>query len=112
MEWVARGKRKEEGNRFFAPGGLARLDSIEACKWKRFHPTPVLLPVQFFLEKDHERKSHWFEVPVSQAIQGLLATHEGELHFYVVTVDTPAEYHWIHDRWPRLVSKNPAGIPP
>ncbi len=36
-------------------------------------------------------------------IQGLLAERNGEQRVYVVTVNTPPEYHWIHDRWPRLV---------
>ena len=67
------------------------------------HPRPVQIPVQSYMEKDHERQSHWFEVPPGQVIQGLLASHEEEARGYVVTVDTPAEFHWIHDRWPRLV---------
>ena len=103
IEWVTWGKRKEEPERFFAPGGWARLDSVQAGKWQRFHPRPVLLPVQSFMEKDHERQSHWIDVPAGQLMQGLLATHEDQARVYVVTTDTPAEYHWIHDRWPRLV---------
>lgn len=105
IEWVTWGKRKEEDAPFFAPGGWARLDSINEGKWKRFHPKPVLLPLQSFMEKDHERQSHWIDVPSGQVIQGLLASHESEARVYVVTTDTPAEYHWIHDRWPRLVDR-------
>ena len=56
------------------------------------------------MEKDHDKKSHWFEVPANQIIQGLLARHDDETRVYVVTTDTPAEYSYIHDRWPRLVS--------
>jgi hypothetical protein len=106
VEWVIWGKRNEEPDRFFAPGGWARLESVKEGKWKRFHPTPVLLPVRSFLEKDHERKSHWFDVPPGQVIQGLLANHDDESRVYLVTIDTPAEYHYIHDRWPRLVALN------
>ena len=58
------------------------------------------------MEKDHERKSHWFDVTPGQAIQGLLANHGEESRVYAVTINTPAEYHYIHDRWPRLVELN------
>lgn len=106
IEWVTWGKRKEEPDHFFAPGGWARLNSIQEGKWKRFDPRPVLLPIQSFMEKDHERNSHWFEVPSGHFIQGLIANHGEESRVYVVTVDTPLEYHYIHDRWPRIVSRN------
>lgn len=112
IEWVTWGKRKEEPERFFAPGGWARLDSVQAGKWQRFHPRPVLLPVQSFMEKDHDGQSHWIAVAPGQLIQGLLATHEDQARVYVVTTDTPAEYHWIHDRWPRLVQPSQSGVFP
>jgi putative SOS response-associated peptidase YedK len=106
VEWVTWGKRKEEPDRFFPNGGWARLDSVKCGKWERFNPQPVLLPAQSFMEKDHERKSHWIDVVPRQAIQGLLAKHSDETRVYVVTMDTPAEFGWIHDRWPRLVELN------
>lgn len=105
VEWVTWGKRKEETGRFF-DGGWAKLDSIKAGKWQRYHARPVLLPVHAFMEKDHERTSHWFDVQPGQVIQGLLANNGEESRVYVVTIDTPAEYHYIHDRWPRLVEPN------
>jgi putative SOS response-associated peptidase YedK len=108
VEWVTWGKRKEEAVNNFPNGGWARLDSVKSGKWERFHPQPVLLPVQAFMEKDHERKSHWINVMPGHAIQGLLANHENEIRLYVVTADTPAEYNWIHDRWPQLVELNGA----
>jgi len=37
------------------------------------------------------------------AIQGLLAERDDEMRVYVVTINTPPEYAWIHDRWPILV---------
>lgn len=103
VEWVAWGKRKEEPAECFVNGGWARLDSIKQGKWKRFHPQPVILPVQSFMEKDHDRKSHWIDVPEGQAIQGLVAHVDDQIRLYVVTMDTPEEYQWVHDRWPRLV---------
>ena len=105
IEWIKWGKRKEEADQFFINGGWARLDSIKAGKWEYCHPTPVLIPVQSFMEKDHDKKSHWFEVQANQVIQGLLAQHNGEVRVYVVTTDTPAEYSYIHDRWPRIIDR-------
>ena len=42
----------------------------------------------------------------------LLAERKGESRVYVVTEDTPPEYSWIHDRWPRLrkVDKEHKGV--
>ena len=58
------------------------------------------------MEKDHGRKSHWFDVLHGQAFQGLPVNQDDESRVYVVTVDTTAKYHRIHDRWPRLVAFN------
>ena len=104
VEWVTWGRRKEEQHGYFAPGGWARLDSINDGKWKRFNPKPVVIPVQAFMEKDGERKSHWIQVPDGHAIQGLLAVRGDEARVYVVTTETPADFAWVHDRWPRLIS--------
>lgn len=103
VTWVTWGNRKKEANRDFPNGGWARLDSIKAGKWKPWHPRPVLIFADQFMEKDHEEKSHWIELDKKMAIQGLLAERKEEQRVYVVTVDTPPEYAWIHDRWPRLV---------
>lgn len=106
IEWITWGKRKEETVEFFPNGGWARLDSIQAGKWKRFHPIPVQLPVQAFMEKDHEKVSHWFEVTNTEVLQGLLTVHEDQARVYVVTTDTPAEFSYIHDRWPRVILRS------
>ena len=106
VEWVKWGKRKEEDDKFFINGGWARLDSVKEGKWEYCYPKPVLIPVHAFMEKDHDKKSHWLEVPANQIIQGLLARHDNETRVYVVTTDAPAEYNYIHDRWPRLVSRH------
>ncbi len=55
------------------------------------------------MEKDHDSQSHWIPIDNRMAIQGLLAERKEEIRVYVVTIDTPSEYAWIHDRWPRLV---------
>jgi len=54
------------------------------------------------MEKDHDKQSHWISLAQGMAIQALLAERDGERRMYVVTEETPAEYHWVHDRWPRL----------
>src|SRR5665647_449509 len=87
IDWVKWGKRKEEDVRFFPNGGWARLDSIKLGKWDRYNPMPVLLPINWFMEKDHEKKSHWFEAKPDEVIQGLLSTHDDEARVYVVTTD-------------------------
>lgn len=106
IEWVTWGKRKEENAPYFPNGGWARLDSIKEGKWQRFHPTPVLLPVNAFMEKDHEKVSHWFDLKSDEVIQGLLTIHEDAARVYVVTTDTPQEFSFIHDRWPRVIQRN------
>src|SRR3989344_7214106 len=44
------------------PGGWARLDSIKEGRWGRYHPRPVRLDVEEFMEKDHAGKSHWYRL--------------------------------------------------
>ena len=102
VTWVIWGRRKEEFNRF-PNGGWARLNSIKSGKWKPWHPRPVLIPAISFMEKDHDNQSHWITLASNMAIQALLAERAGEQRVYIVTEETPPEYHWIHDRWPRLI---------
>lgn len=103
VTWVKWGNRKKEANKDFPNGGWARLDSIKAGKWKPWHPKPVLITADQFMEKDHDEKSHWIPLDQRMVIQGLLAERKEEQRVYVVTIDTPLEYAWIHDRWPRLI---------
>ncbi|SFM43505.1 hypothetical protein [Nitrosomonas communis] len=101
--WVRWGKRQNEGPGKFPNGGWARLDSIKAGKWKPWHPRPVLIPADSFLEKDHDEQSHWVNLESGMFVQALLAERNDEHRVYIVTEETPPQYHWIHDRWPRLV---------
>ena len=103
IEWLKWGKRREELAPGFIQGGWARLNSIREGKWARFHPKPIQLAVTSFMEKDEQKVSHWIDVPEDMAIQGLLASVNDEVRLYVVTEDTPSEYAWVHDRWPRLI---------
>lgn len=105
VEWVKWGRRTNE-NVPFVQGGWARLDSILAGKWERHNAIHVKLAVESFMEKDAGKVSHWIDVPEGQAIEALTIKYDGEKRLYVVTEDTPAEYSWVHDRWPRLVSSD------
>ena len=55
------------------------------------------------MEKYHDGESHWIALDNKMAIQGLLAERKTEQRVFVITIDTPPECAWIHDRWPRLV---------
>lgn len=55
------------------------------------------------MEKDRDNQSHWVPLDTRMEIQGLLAERDDEMRVYVVTINTPHEYVWIHDHWPRLV---------
>ncbi|SFK98218.1 hypothetical protein SAMN05216302_102424 [Nitrosomonas aestuarii] len=103
VTWVTWGNRKQEANSNFPNGGWARLNSIYAGKWKPWHPRPVLIAADQFMEKDRDGQSHWIPLDSSMVIQGLLAERKNTQRVYVVTINTPPEYAWIHDRWPRLV---------
>ena len=103
VTWITWGRRKDEATGKFPNGGWARLNSIKSGKWKPWHPRPVLIAAGQFMEKDHDNQSHWIELDKRMVIQGLLAERDKETRVYVVTINTPPEYAWIHDRWPRLV---------
>lgn len=106
VAWLPWGRREDEAVAL-PGGGWARLESIQAGKWDRYRPRPVLIPVIRFMEKDRDGRSHWFDVPERCMVQGLLATGGGERRVYVVTVDAPEDLSPLHDRWPRLVEKIP-----
>ena len=97
VTWIAWGRRKDEAIGKFPNGGWARLNSIKSGKWKPWHPRPVLIVANRFMEKDQNNESHWIPLDTSMVIQGLLAERNNELRVYVVTVKTPPEHSWIHD---------------
>jgi len=102
VTWITWGSHTTADSSRFPNGGWARLDSIKLGKWKPWHPRPVLIPADSFMEKDHDKNSHWIDLAPCMAIQALLAERNNEQRVYVVTEDAPIEYNWIHDRWPRL----------
>lgn len=112
VTWLPWGRRETETVPM-PQGGWAQLESIQAGKWEKYQPRPVLIPALRFMEKDDHRVSHWFEVPALEMIQGLVASVSDDSRVYVVTVQTPLEFPHIHDRWPRLVTrKSPPSLAP
>lgn len=103
VTWITWGRRQNEAVGEFPNGGWARLNSIKAGKWKPWHPKPVLIVTDQFMEKDQKGESHWIPLDNRMVIQGLLAKRKEKTRVYVVTINTPPEHAWIHDRWPRLV---------
>jgi hypothetical protein len=83
-------------------GGWARLETVYAGRWDRWFPRAVKLPVQGFMERDMEGRSHWYELTKGQWIQGLVARDNQEQRLYVVTVE-PEREDAMHERWPRIL---------
>jgi hypothetical protein len=83
-------------------GGWARLEAVYAGRWDRWFPRPVKLPVQGFMERDMEGRSHWYELTKGQWIQGLVARYNQEQRLYVVMVE-PEREDAVHERWPRIL---------
>ena len=85
-------------------GGWARLESIREGRWERYHPQPVKIAVDTFMEKDSSGISHWFEVLPGHYIQGLIAKDAGFTRLYVVTTQDEKSCH-TSGRWPRVIGK-------
>ena len=105
VEWVRWGCRRKELAAGFVQSGWARHDSILAGKWKCYASEFVQLAAIAFM--DAARVSHWIDVPAGMAIEALIVCIDAETRLYVVTEDTPEDYSWVHDRWPRLQPRRP-----
>ena len=103
VEWLPWGRRKEREGHLPATG-WARVDSITAGKWARFHPQEVRVAAERFMEKDPAGVSHWFDLEPGQAIEALLIEHGEERRVYVVTTTPPQGMPAVHDRWPSVVT--------
>ena len=95
------GRREDQPGRS-PQGGWARLESIQQGAWKKYHPRPVKIIVDAFMEKDTEGNSRWFMLESSQFIQGLIATDGAFTRLYVVTEDNEQSRHEKR-RWPRVL---------
>lgn len=98
FEW---GRREKEDGHLPATG-WARMDSIQDGKWARYHPRPVRIIVDRYMEKDNDRNSHWFKLEPGYYIEGLLTQVGDERRVYVITEPPPAYLAEIRNRWPRI----------
>lgn len=116
IDWAPWGKPFAESVDKSAPaGGWARLESIQAGKWKRYGAKPVLIVATAFMERDARGEAIWFPVAPGLAIQGAAirrpnATLQAEqglevVRVYVVTVPALGDVAEVHDRMPRLVRR-------
>ncbi len=98
--------RRENENSEMPLGGWARLASIKNekyIKWNLYHPKPVQIFVDKFMEKDFESMPRWYEVTKGKCLQGLLAQHENEYRLYIVTIE-PEDLMNCHYRWPHIIT--------
>ncbi|RZU45182.1 hypothetical protein EV700_1997 [Fluviicoccus keumensis] len=103
VRWLRWGERHGVPSPWIA-GPCARLDSIQAGKWDRYQPVPVKLPVRRYMERNARNKPYWVRLNEGEYLQGLAARVGDEVRVYVVTVDTPAAYRHVSDRWPRVIA--------
>jgi hypothetical protein len=108
VRWIPWGRPYGSSTKRSAPlpeGACARLESIKQGKWKRWHATPVQIPVTRFMERGPDKSEHWFDLQPGQVIQGCLAesSHSEVVAVYVVTVAARGWQLDVHDRWPRVV---------
>jgi len=98
---VAWGRRQHQvGN--LPMGGWAHLIDIKEGRWDKYFAKAVKLPIESFMERDIEGKTHWFDVTAGQYIQGLLAHYDKEQRVYIVVIQAKSELA-IYERWPRLI---------
>lgn len=57
-----------------------------------------------YMEKDADRKSHWFDMQPGYGLDCLVLGEGEDRRVYVVTSTPPEAYAWIHDRWPMVRS--------
>lgn len=104
LEWIHWGRRQDEPGTG-PEGGWARINTLQAGGWRKYRPRRGFGMVQRFMEKEGKpgeknRPSHWFDVQEGCALECLVIGEGDERRVYVVTTDPPAEYAWIHARWP------------
>ena len=102
--WGRRNK-DEFQNENIPVSGWARIESLKSGKWDKYNPEKVYIPAKSYMEKDHERNSHWFDVDEKTNLIGIKLTTKEHNIIYMATRPTPKEFSHIHDRWV-LFSKN------
>ncbi len=101
VQW---GKRKGEDEEFDVPQtGWARIESLVAHKWDKYHPSRVRIPALSWMEKDPARDSHWFDLQPDQYLLGVKIEVPEKAFVYVVTKPATEWFKPIHDREPMVV---------
>jgi hypothetical protein len=105
--WLPWGRRKEQPGAW-PEGGWARRESLTKSYWQRWLPVEVVVHPCRWMEKDPQRRSHWFELEEGQGILCLRLDGAPGTPLYVVTVPATGGYlAEIHDRIPLLVGGGP-----
>ena len=102
--WLPWGRRKEQPGEW-PEGGWARFESLSKAYWTRWDPEPLLLHPHRWMEKDPQRRSHWFLLEPDQGIHLLRLRAAPGTPVYVVTIPSPPDFQEIHDRMPRIVER-------
>lgn len=105
--WEKWGRRRGQDIKGLPVTGWAQLATVEAGGWDKYKPEFVELAIQEYGEKDAEGKRHWFPVPSGHHIQALIAhsMEHGTSRLFVITVPTPEQFAYIHDRWPLILAR-------
>jgi hypothetical protein len=79
--------------------GWARMESLDAGRWRHLSPAGIEIPA----ERGCEKKA-WFEI--AGTIAGVLVERDGVARAYMVTVPATPEYQARtgHDRMPKLLN--------
>ncbi|MGA1847613.1 hypothetical protein, partial [Deferribacter abyssi] len=105
--WGLRNEKEKEELKVDLPiTGWAKIESIRKGYWSRFNPAKVYIPAVGFMEKDNQKKSHWFELKDNEFILAILIKQKDAKVCYIVTQPTPKKYRHIHDRWVMTVTKD------
>ncbi|KAA0259519.1 hypothetical protein FHQ18_01185 [Deferribacter autotrophicus] len=104
--WGLRNEKEKEELKVDLPiTGWAKIESIKKGYWNKFNPQKVYIPAIKFMEKDSQKKSHWFELKDNEFILALLVKQNNIKVCYIITKPAPEKYKFIHDRWVLITSK-------
>lgn len=103
MQW---GKRKGEDLEIDVPvTGWARILSLKEGKWSAYHPKRVRVQARQWMEKDSDRKSHWFPLNSQEYLLGVQIEKAGQNFVYIVTHPASGGLRDVHERMPYIVSE-------
>jgi hypothetical protein len=104
MQWGRRHGEDPEFSSYELPvTGWARLSSLVEGKWNHYQPSKVRIPLVSWMEKDPEKKSHWFDVEPHQYLLGVKIQKHEKNYVYIVTKTASEAFQAIHNREPLLV---------